>query len=61
MEKGLTVDGVLAQLYAEHEVWISSVTLRGQKVFRMCITNFKTTEADVDFLVERLKSLLHTP
>lgn len=52
--RGVAPDTVLEELYAEQQLWISSVTLRGQKVFRMCITNFKTTEADVDFLVERL-------
>lgn len=54
----LSIEAALDQLYAERAVWLSSVTLKGQKVFRMCITNFKTTQADVDFLLETLQRLL---
>lgn len=53
-----SIEELLEKIYAEREVWFSSVTLRGQKVFRMCITNFKTTEADVDFLVARLNDFI---
>ncbi|GAA4456762.1 pyridoxal-dependent decarboxylase [Nibrella saemangeumensis] len=54
----VSVDGVLTKLYAEGDAWISSVTLRGEKVFRMCITNFKTTRADVDSLMDQLNRLV---
>lgn len=54
----LHVDECLNTLYQAQEVWLSSVTLKGQKVFRMCISNFKTTETDVDFLVETLNRYL---
>ncbi|GAA4420216.1 pyridoxal-dependent decarboxylase [Nibrella viscosa] len=56
----LSVDDVLARLYAEGDAWISSVTLRGEKVFRMCVTNFKTTRADIDSLLNQLIRLITT-
>lgn len=52
------IDTALAQIYDRHQVWLSSVTLRGQKVFRMCITNFKTTVKEVDILVEELEKTI---
>lgn len=53
-KKGLSADGVVAKLYERSDTWISTVTLRGRKVFRMCVTNFKSTEADVDELLRQL-------
>lgn len=54
----ITVDEILNQLYAEGDAWISSVTLRGEKVFRMCVTNFKTTHSDIDSLMNQLSRLI---
>lgn len=53
-----SVDEVLSKLYAEGDAWISSVTLRSEKVFRMCVTNFKTTHSDIDSLMHQLNRLI---
>ena len=50
----VTVEGILEKLYETREVWISSVTLRGEKVLRMCVTNYKSQRDDVDYLVAAL-------
>jgi len=46
----LSVEAVLDALYTEGDAWIASVTLRGEKVFRMCVTNYKSTAEDVESL-----------
>jgi glutamate/tyrosine decarboxylase-like PLP-dependent enzyme len=48
-------DRVLQRLYAEGNLWISAVTLKGgQKAFRACLTNYNTTAADLDFVLSEL-------
>lgn len=55
----LTADDLLQQLYAQSDTWISTVTINGQKVFRFCVTNFKSTRQDVDYLLGELTRLLY--
>ncbi len=50
----VTVDAILEKLYETREVWISGVTLRSEKVLRMCVTNYKSQRDDVDYLVAAL-------
>jgi hypothetical protein len=38
----------------EGRVFLTSTTLRDQVVLRACIVNFRTTEADLDFLLDTL-------
>lgn len=52
------VDEVLSQLYEAGRVWLSSVTIANRKVFRMCVTNFKTTEKDIDLLIQELQQFV---
>lgn len=53
-----TLDDVLEAVYATQESWISITQLRpGERCLRACITNYKTTAAEVDQL---LKSLVAT-
>ncbi len=48
-------DRVLQRLYAEGNLWISAVTLKGgQKAFRACLTNYNTTAEDLDFVLAEL-------
>lgn len=49
------VDEALSQLYEAGKVWLSSVTIAQRKVFRMCVTNFKTTEKEIDVLFDELQ------
>jgi glutamate/tyrosine decarboxylase-like PLP-dependent enzyme len=49
----------LTRVYARRESWISRVNLAGGKeAMRACITNFRTTEADIAKLVETLDATL---
>jgi glutamate/tyrosine decarboxylase-like PLP-dependent enzyme len=51
-------DRVLQRLYAEAQLWISAVTLKGgQKAFRACLTNSNTTAADLDFVLAELNRI----
>lgn len=52
------VDEALSKLYEAGRVWLSSVTIAERKVFRMCVTNFKTTETEVDVLFDNLQQLI---
>ncbi|MGA2079307.1 MAG: aminotransferase class V-fold PLP-dependent enzyme [Holophaga sp.] len=48
---------VLARIYRDGKVWISSLALPGgPTVLRACITSYLTTEADVEALVAALES-----
>ncbi|MBD0255572.1 MAG: aminotransferase class V-fold PLP-dependent enzyme [Cytophagales bacterium] len=52
-------DRVLQRLYAESNLWISAVTLKGgQKAFRACLTNYNTTAADLDFVLAELNRII---
>lgn len=39
--------------------WISEVNLRGTPVVRACITSYRTTEADIDWVVREMNRLAH--
>ncbi|MDO1450007.1 aminotransferase class V-fold PLP-dependent enzyme [Rhodocytophaga aerolata] len=55
----VSITGMLHQIYQEANLWISAVsTSQTQKVFRACITNYHTTEKDIDFVVRELEKLL---
>jgi len=56
---GAAHDRVLQRLYAEGNLWISAVTLKGgRKAFRACLTNYNTTAADLDFVLSELNRLI---
>jgi glutamate/tyrosine decarboxylase-like PLP-dependent enzyme len=56
----VSVAGMLQQMYQEGNLWISAISTRhNQKVFRACITNYHTSEKDIDFVVTELEKLLH--
>ncbi|WP_266365361.1 pyridoxal phosphate-dependent decarboxylase family protein [Tellurirhabdus rosea] len=54
----VSVETILEKVYAGGDLWISSVTLRGEKAFRFCVTNYKSTTADVDVLMRALNSFV---
>ncbi len=62
LEDGATTrQQVLQDLYALGDVWISEAALdpKGNtRCLRACITNYKTTEAEVDTLVRQLNGLI---
>jgi glutamate/tyrosine decarboxylase-like PLP-dependent enzyme len=58
----VTPNGVLQRLYAEGNLWISTVTLKGgQEAFRACLTNYNTTAEDLDFVLSELSRLILDP
>lgn len=46
--------GLLELVQQEGQVFLTSTILRDQVVLRACIVNFRTTEADLDFLLDTL-------
>jgi glutamate/tyrosine decarboxylase-like PLP-dependent enzyme len=53
---GLTTGQMLETIYARGRVWISDVLLGGQeRVLRACITSYRSTEADIECLIEELE------
>jgi glutamate/tyrosine decarboxylase-like PLP-dependent enzyme len=52
---GFTTGQILETIYARGRVWISDVLLGGQeRVLRACITSFRTTEEDIECLLQEL-------
>jgi glutamate/tyrosine decarboxylase-like PLP-dependent enzyme len=45
---------ILEQVQRQGEVYLTSTELNGEFVLRACIVNFRTTEADLDFLLDTL-------
>src|SRR5881296_2327556 len=55
---GLDADAFLAALYARQIAWMSEVRLGdGAPVLRACITSFRTTEADIEWVVREMGRL----
>ena len=46
---------IIAEIQAEGRVFIASTVLNGQTVIRACIVNFRTTEADLDILLDEVE------
>jgi glutamate/tyrosine decarboxylase-like PLP-dependent enzyme len=56
---GLDTGAFLAALYAKQIAWMSEVRLgTGAPVLRACVTSFRTTEADVRWVVGEMNGLL---
>ena len=51
---GLDIPGFLTALRERQIVWVSDVRIGGAHVIRACITNFRTTESDIRFVVGAL-------
>jgi len=51
---GLDVPRFLASLYQRQIAWMSEVRLDGAPFLRACITSFRTTEAEIEYVVREL-------
>ncbi len=50
-----TLDGIVQRVVRSGDAWISSTVLGGKDAaMRACITNYRSTEADIDALIETL-------
>ncbi len=55
--EGLDVPAFLADLRSHQVAWMSEAKVGGVRVVRACITNYKTTEADIEDVVEKITRL----
>jgi glutamate/tyrosine decarboxylase-like PLP-dependent enzyme len=55
---GLVPSKLLAALHERQIAWMSEARLHGVPVMRACITSFRTTEADIDYVVREMNSLI---
>jgi hypothetical protein len=56
--KGLDTTGFLADLYRRQIAWMSEVRLGDKGPFlRACITSFRTTESDIEWVVRKMTPL----
>jgi glutamate/tyrosine decarboxylase-like PLP-dependent enzyme len=55
---GLDTAAFVAALHERQVAWMSEVRLAGTPVIRACITNFRTAEPDIDWVVREMSRLL---
>src|SRR5439155_146826 len=56
---GLETAGFLATLYKRQIAWMSEVRLAGgEPVLRACVTSYRTTESDVEWVVREMGKLV---
>lgn len=49
---------ILTTLAAEGTALLGPASLHGRKGIRACITNYRTTRADIDLIIEHISQLL---
>jgi glutamate/tyrosine decarboxylase-like PLP-dependent enzyme len=54
----LSTSGFVAELREHQIAWMSDALIGGQPVVRACITSFKTTEKDIEWVVGQMNSLV---
>jgi glutamate/tyrosine decarboxylase-like PLP-dependent enzyme len=54
---GLVPARFLAALYSRQIAWMSEVKLRGEPVLRACVTSYRTSEADVEWVVREMGTI----
>jgi aromatic-L-amino-acid decarboxylase len=54
---GLVVSHLLSQLRERQIAWMSEAFVSGEPVVRACITSFKTSEEDINWVVGQMNSL----
>lgn len=57
--EGLDIPRFLASLKEQQIAWMSEAQVYGGPVIRACVTSFKTTEADVDWVVGEMNRIAH--
>jgi glutamate/tyrosine decarboxylase-like PLP-dependent enzyme len=55
---GLDIEAFLAALHKQQIAWMSQVRIGGVSVVRACITSFRTTTADIEYIVREMNRLL---
>ena len=55
--KHLDTAAFLAGLHRRQIAWLSVASINGEPVLRACVTNFRTTEADIHRIVEEMNQL----
>ena len=55
---GLVPGALLAALRERQIAWMSEAQLDGVPVVRACITSFRTTEQDIEWVVSEMNSLV---
>ena len=56
---GLDISKFLARLYERQIAWMSEVRLGdGMSAVRACITSFRTTEAEIKWIVQQMDQLI---
>ena len=55
--EGIDVKRVLHELTMNQIAWMSPVSVNGREAIRACITSFRTTEQDIDRIVEALSRI----
>ncbi len=57
---GLVTSKFLSELYKRQIAWMSEVQIdRGEPVLRACITSFRTTESDIEWVVREMSRILN--
>jgi glutamate/tyrosine decarboxylase-like PLP-dependent enzyme len=56
--EGLVPSTLLAALRERQIAWMSEAQLNGVPVMRACVTSFRTTEADIEWVVREMNSLV---
>jgi glutamate/tyrosine decarboxylase-like PLP-dependent enzyme len=56
---GLDVNAFLASIQERQIAWISETTIAETRALRACITSYKTTKRDIDWVVEQINLLVH--
>ncbi len=55
---GLDTETFVAALHRQQIAWMSQVRIGGVPVVRACITSFRTTESDIEYIVREMNRLL---
>ena len=55
---GLSTSDFIAELRGRQIAWMSDALIGGKQVVRACITSFKTTEIDIEWVVAQMNSLV---
>jgi len=61
-DKQISIDDILNSIYKDGDLWISDTRIHNnQQVLRACVTNFRSTEKDVERLVAKLNHIIDIP
>lgn len=56
--EGLDLEAFIAALHRQQIAWMSQVRIGAVPVIRACITSYRTTEADIEYIVREMNRLL---